>query len=312
MRCATGAPGTPISTQVTAGRAAACSTPSFTARQPCRGAAAGQRHVQRRGRGGHRRAHATACAGARQRRLLQARWRRSRQMMGRRAPACASPRTTGVRRARTRLRSDARHHPCGADPLRNRHRRAEPAAEVAAVCSRHGKGPDRRCHEFLPRCPSMRRMQGDPLRRALMRASGKCLEGVPGMGFVFMRKAILDGCAGQPEPGDGPARPAPVHGEDRPVALHAAHTTWWWRWPRPSTSSSRKKGAAGAPGALHRQLPHAGRRHGGTGLQALPRPGGAGADHRHLPHAPGDPTYDFKDLSTPRPRRAASSCIPAS
>ena len=32
---------------------------------------------------------------------------------------------------------------------------------------------------------------------ALIAASGKCLEGVPGMGFVFIRKVLLDGCAGQ-------------------------------------------------------------------------------------------------------------------
>jgi len=32
---------------------------------------------------------------------------------------------------------------------------------------------------------------------ALIAASGKCLEGVPGMGFVFIRKDILDKCAGQ-------------------------------------------------------------------------------------------------------------------
>ncbi|MBC7609904.1 MAG: 2-aminoethylphosphonate--pyruvate transaminase, partial [Polaromonas sp.] len=32
---------------------------------------------------------------------------------------------------------------------------------------------------------------------ALVAASGKCLEGVPGMGFVFIRKAILEGCAGR-------------------------------------------------------------------------------------------------------------------
>jgi 2-aminoethylphosphonate-pyruvate transaminase len=31
---------------------------------------------------------------------------------------------------------------------------------------------------------------------ALVAASGKCLEGVPGMGFVFLRKAIVEGCAG--------------------------------------------------------------------------------------------------------------------
>ena len=32
---------------------------------------------------------------------------------------------------------------------------------------------------------------------ALVAASGKCLEGVPGMGFVFIRKTLLDECAGR-------------------------------------------------------------------------------------------------------------------
>jgi 2-aminoethylphosphonate-pyruvate transaminase len=31
---------------------------------------------------------------------------------------------------------------------------------------------------------------------ALVAASGKCLEGVPGMGFVFLRKAVVESCAG--------------------------------------------------------------------------------------------------------------------
>jgi 2-aminoethylphosphonate-pyruvate transaminase len=31
---------------------------------------------------------------------------------------------------------------------------------------------------------------------ALIAASGKCLEGVPGMGFVILRKTVLEGCAG--------------------------------------------------------------------------------------------------------------------
>ena len=31
---------------------------------------------------------------------------------------------------------------------------------------------------------------------ALVAASGKCLEGVPGMGFVFVRKDVIDGAAG--------------------------------------------------------------------------------------------------------------------
>ena len=32
---------------------------------------------------------------------------------------------------------------------------------------------------------------------ALIAASGKCLEGVPGMGFVFIRKVVLNKCSGQ-------------------------------------------------------------------------------------------------------------------
>jgi 2-aminoethylphosphonate-pyruvate transaminase len=32
---------------------------------------------------------------------------------------------------------------------------------------------------------------------ALVAASGKCLEGVPGMGFAFIRKSVLAGCEGQ-------------------------------------------------------------------------------------------------------------------
>jgi 2-aminoethylphosphonate-pyruvate transaminase len=31
---------------------------------------------------------------------------------------------------------------------------------------------------------------------ALVAASGKCLEGVPGMGFIILRKSVLEGCAG--------------------------------------------------------------------------------------------------------------------
>jgi 2-aminoethylphosphonate-pyruvate transaminase len=53
---------------------------------------------------------------------------------------------------------------------------------------------DRGRHELVRGLPiDARKMKFD----ALIAASGKCLEGVPGMGFVFLRKAILDGCAGQ-------------------------------------------------------------------------------------------------------------------
>jgi 2-aminoethylphosphonate-pyruvate transaminase len=68
-----------------------------------------------------------------------------------------------------------------------------PLAEVAAVCERHGKGlivDAMSSFAALPIDASKVRFD------ALVAASGKCLEGVPGMGFVFIRKAVLDGCAG--------------------------------------------------------------------------------------------------------------------
>jgi 2-aminoethylphosphonate-pyruvate transaminase len=68
-----------------------------------------------------------------------------------------------------------------------------PLAEVAAVCERHGKGLIVDAMSSFGALPiDARTTRFD----ALVAASGKCLEGVPGMGFVFLRKAILDACAG--------------------------------------------------------------------------------------------------------------------
>ena len=69
-----------------------------------------------------------------------------------------------------------------------------PLQEVAAVCERHGKGLIVDAMSSFGALPiDARQSRFD----ALIAASGKCLEGVPGMGFVFIRKAILEGCAGQ-------------------------------------------------------------------------------------------------------------------
>ena len=69
-----------------------------------------------------------------------------------------------------------------------------PLAEVAAVCERLGKGLIVDAMSSFGALPiDAREVRFD----ALVAASGKCLEGVPGMGFVFLRKAILDGCAGR-------------------------------------------------------------------------------------------------------------------
>ncbi len=68
-----------------------------------------------------------------------------------------------------------------------------PLPEVAAVCQRLGKGLIIDAMSSFGALPiDAREVRFD----ALVAASGKCLEGVPGMGFVFLRKAIVDGCAG--------------------------------------------------------------------------------------------------------------------
>jgi 2-aminoethylphosphonate-pyruvate transaminase len=65
---------------------------------------------------------------------------------------------------------------------------------VADVCAKHGKGLIVDAMSSFAALPiDARETRFD----ALIAASGKCLEGVPGMGFVFIRKAVLDGCAGR-------------------------------------------------------------------------------------------------------------------
>lgn len=68
-----------------------------------------------------------------------------------------------------------------------------PLQAVADVCERHRKGliVDA-MSSFGALAIDARTTRFD----ALIAASGKCLEGVPGIGFVFIRKAVLDGCAG--------------------------------------------------------------------------------------------------------------------
>ena len=69
-----------------------------------------------------------------------------------------------------------------------------PLQAVADVSAAHGKGLIVDAMSSFAALPiDARTTRFD----ALVAASGKCLEGVPGMGFVFIRKAILDSCAGQ-------------------------------------------------------------------------------------------------------------------
>jgi 2-aminoethylphosphonate-pyruvate transaminase len=68
-----------------------------------------------------------------------------------------------------------------------------PLQAIADVCAKHGKGLIVDAMSSFAALPiDAREVKFD----ALVAASGKCLEGVPGMGFVFIRKAVLDACAG--------------------------------------------------------------------------------------------------------------------
>ena len=69
-----------------------------------------------------------------------------------------------------------------------------PLQAVSDVCARHGKGLIIDAMSSFAALPiDAREVRFD----ALVAASGKCLEGVPGMGFVFLRSAVLAGCEGQ-------------------------------------------------------------------------------------------------------------------
>ena len=68
-----------------------------------------------------------------------------------------------------------------------------PLQAISDVCLRHGKGLIVDAMSSFAALPiDTREITFD----ALVAASGKCLEGVPGMGFVFIRKAVLAGCEG--------------------------------------------------------------------------------------------------------------------
>ncbi len=68
-----------------------------------------------------------------------------------------------------------------------------PLRAVSDVCKRQGKGL------IIDAMSSFAAIDIDARTvhfDALIAASGKCVEGVPGMGFVFIRKEVLDGCVG--------------------------------------------------------------------------------------------------------------------
>jgi 2-aminoethylphosphonate-pyruvate transaminase len=69
-----------------------------------------------------------------------------------------------------------------------------PLPEIAATVARHGKSLIVDAMSSFGALPID--AQSTPFD-ALIAASGKCVEGPPGMGFVFVRKSVLENCAGR-------------------------------------------------------------------------------------------------------------------
>ena len=67
-----------------------------------------------------------------------------------------------------------------------------PLADIAAVCARHDK---RLIVDAMSSFGAVPIDLREPGIDALVSASGKCLEGVPGIGFVIVRRSLLEQCA---------------------------------------------------------------------------------------------------------------------
>jgi 2-aminoethylphosphonate-pyruvate transaminase len=165
-----------------------------------------------------------------------------------------------------------------------------PLAEVAAVCQRHGKGLIIDAMSSFGALPiDAREIRFD----ALVAASGKCLEGVPGMGFVFVRKAVLAGCAG--------------HSQSLAMDLHDQHAymekTGQWRFTPPThvlvalaEAMDQFTEEGGQPARLARYVDNC-----RTLVEGMARLGFKPFLRPEVQapiivtfHAPADPAYDFK------------------
>ena len=165
-----------------------------------------------------------------------------------------------------------------------------PLAAVAAVCERHGKGLIVDAMSSFAALPiDARAVRFD----ALVAASGKCLEGVPGMGFVIIRQAVLDDCAG--------------NSQSLAMDLHDQHAymekTGQWRFTPPThvvgalaEAITQFEQEGGQPARLARYAGNC--RTLVDGLRALGLRPFLKPEHQApiivTCHAPAHPAYDFK------------------
>ena len=165
-----------------------------------------------------------------------------------------------------------------------------PLSEVAAVCERAGRGLVVDAMSSFGALPiDARTTRFD----ALVAASGKCLEGVPGMGFVFVRKAVIERCAG--------------NSQSLAMDLHDQYVymekTGQWRFTPPThvmvalaEAVAQFVEEGGQPARLARYRDNCATLVGGLtalGLKPFLR-AEVQAPIIVTVHAPADPAYDFK------------------
>jgi 2-aminoethylphosphonate-pyruvate transaminase len=165
-------------------------------------------------------------------------------------------------------------------------------AGIAAVCKRHRKGLIVDAMSSFAALPiDVNTVPFD----ALVAASGKCLEGVPGMGFVIVRTAVLEQCAGN-------AHSLAMDLHDQYVYMEK---TTQWRYTPPTHVVAALRAAieqfheeGGQPARLARY-----EENGRTLIDGMATLGfrpfldaGVQAPIIVTFHAPADPAYDFKSF----------------
>jgi 2-aminoethylphosphonate-pyruvate transaminase len=161
---------------------------------------------------------------------------------------------------------------------------------VAQVCARRGKGLIVDAMSSFAALPiDVRTAPFD----ALVAASGKCLEGVPGMGFVIVRKSVLDARAGN-------AHSLAMDLHDQYVYMEK---TTQWRYTPPThvvaalrVAVDQYKEEGGQPARLARYTRNCETLIGGMAALGF-RPFLAAAVQAPIIvtfHAPADPAYEFK------------------
>lgn len=167
-------------------------------------------------------------------------------------------------------------------------------AGIAQVCARMGRGLIVDAMSSFAALPiDVRTVPFD----ALVAASGKCLEGVPGMGFVLLRKSVLEASAGN-------AHSLAMDLHDQYVYMEK---TTQWRYTPPTHVVSALRAAVdqylaegGQPARLARYRTNTETLV--AGMQALGFRAYL-APEVQAPiivtfHAPADPAYDFKTFYT--------------